>query len=96
MDLLLLACSISPLPWPGLLTASPSQVVSHSPNGLPQTVVTPLLVPQFVDMMNKEATEEEFKLWQFLGDAWNVPRSESGTVYTVHVQILCHLESVTD
>lgn len=57
--------------------ASTPQVVAHSPDGLPQTIVTPLLVPQFIDMMNKEASEEEFKLWQFLGDAWNVPRSES-------------------
>lgn len=65
------------LQWQVLLKASPLQVVAYSPDGLPQTIVTPLLVPQFVDMMNKEASEEEFKLLQLLGDAWNVPRSES-------------------
>lgn len=79
------------------------QVVAHSPDGLPQTVVTPLLMPEFVDMMSKEATEEEYKLWQFLGDAWNIPRLESVVltlshtsariqqglnVYAVHVQLL--------
>lgn len=51
-------------------------VVAHSPDGLPQTVVTPLLLPEFVHTMSKEVTEEEYKLWQFLGDAWNIPSNE--------------------
>lgn len=91
---------------PDLLTACrpfPPQVVAHCPDGLPQTIVTPLLIPGFVDMMSKEATEEEYKLWQFLGDAWNIPRLESVVltlshtsgstqqrfnVYAVHIQLI--------
>lgn len=96
----------SPRSPDGLPALSP-QVVAHSPDGVPQTVVTPLLMPEFVHMMSKEATEEEYKLWQFLGDAWNIPRLESlvltlahtsgriqqgFNVYAVHVQLLFNSE----
>lgn len=64
----------------------PLQVVSHSPMGLPQTVVTPLLSPQFVHLMSREATEEENKLWQSLGDAWNIPRLDNvGHISLLHL-----------
>lgn len=64
----------------------PLQVVSRSPMGLPQTVVTPLLTAEFVQLMSREATEEENKLWQSLGDAWNIPRLDNvGHISLLHL-----------
>lgn len=56
-------------------TAPPrSQVAPHSPVGLPMTIVVPLLTPGSVQLLREEVTPEEERLWQSLGDAWNVPR----------------------
>lgn len=54
------------------------QVVSHCPEGLPPTIVAPLLTPQCVRLMSDEASAEEDQLWQSLGDAWNIPRWDTG------------------
>lgn len=54
-----------------------SQVAPHCPVGLPMTIVAPLLTPECVQLLSEEATPEEAKLWQSLGDSWNVPRWES-------------------
>lgn len=51
-----------------------SQVAPHSPVGLPMTIVVPLLTPGSVQLLREEVTPEEERLWQSLGDAWNVPR----------------------
>uniref|UniRef100_UPI0037E81CBA epidermal growth factor receptor kinase substrate 8-like protein 3 n=1 Tax=Semicossyphus pulcher TaxID=241346 RepID=UPI0037E81CBA len=51
-------------------------VVSHCPEGLPQTIVAPLLTPQCIRLMSEEASAEEDQLWQSLGDAWNIPSTK--------------------
>lgn len=51
-----------------------SQVAPHSPVGLPMTIVVPLLTPGSVQLLREEVTPEEERLWQSLGDNWNVPR----------------------
>ncbi|XP_046730489.1 epidermal growth factor receptor kinase substrate 8-like protein 3 [Silurus meridionalis] len=43
---------------------------------LPACVVVPLLEPECVRFMSEEATQEEDQLWQSLGDAWNIPRTQ--------------------
>jgi len=50
------------------------QVVSHCPEGMPPTIVAPLLSPQSIRFLSEEASAEEDELWQTLGDAWNIPR----------------------
>ncbi|CAJ1050972.1 epidermal growth factor receptor kinase substrate 8-like protein 3 [Xyrichtys novacula] len=51
-------------------------VVSHCPEGLPQTIVAPLLTPVCIRLMSEEASAEEDQLWQSLGDAWNIPSTQ--------------------
>uniref|UniRef100_H3DAX3 EPS8 signaling adaptor L3a n=1 Tax=Tetraodon nigroviridis TaxID=99883 RepID=H3DAX3_TETNG len=51
-------------------------VAPHSPVGLPMTIVVPLLTPACVQLLSLEVTQEEDRLWQSLGDAWNVPSNE--------------------
>lgn len=51
-------------------------VVSHCPEGLPQTIVAPLLTPASIRLMSEEASTEEDQLWQSLGDAWNIPSTK--------------------
>lgn len=53
-----------------------SFVVSHCPEGLPQTIVAPLLTPVCIRLMSEEASTEEDQLWQSLGDAWNIPSTQ--------------------
>ncbi|XP_028261047.1 epidermal growth factor receptor kinase substrate 8-like protein 3 isoform X2 [Parambassis ranga] len=48
-------------------------VVSHCHEGLPQTIVAPLMTPECIRLLSEEATPEEDQLWQSLGDAWNIP-----------------------
>ncbi|XP_066514963.1 epidermal growth factor receptor kinase substrate 8-like protein 3 [Hoplias malabaricus] len=45
-------------------------------DGLPSTVVAPLLEPECVRFLSEEATPEEDQLWQSLGDAWNIPSTK--------------------
>ncbi|KAM4588709.1 epidermal growth factor receptor kinase substrate 8-like protein 3 [Odontesthes bonariensis] len=51
-------------------------VVSHCPEGMPPTIVAPLLSPQCVRFLSEEASAEEDQLWQTLGDAWNIPSTQ--------------------
>ncbi|XP_041636934.1 epidermal growth factor receptor kinase substrate 8-like protein 3 [Cheilinus undulatus] len=51
-------------------------VVTHCPEDLPQTIVAPLLTPVCIRLMSEEASEEEDRLWQSLGDAWNIPSTK--------------------
>ncbi|KAJ8412053.1 hypothetical protein AAFF_G00143200 [Aldrovandia affinis] len=51
-------------------------LVPHCPPDLPSTIVSPLLTDECINILSEEATPEEDKLWQSLGDAWNIPRSK--------------------
>ncbi|XP_072238307.1 epidermal growth factor receptor kinase substrate 8-like protein 3 [Leuresthes tenuis] len=51
-------------------------VVSHCPEGMPPTIVAPLLSPQCIRFLSEEASAEEDELWQSLGDAWNIPSTQ--------------------
>ncbi|XP_053346832.1 epidermal growth factor receptor kinase substrate 8-like protein 3 [Clarias gariepinus] len=51
-------------------------VVSRCVDDLPPRVVAPLLEPECVRFLSEEATQEEDQLWQSLGDAWNIPRTQ--------------------
>ncbi|XP_053508745.1 epidermal growth factor receptor kinase substrate 8 isoform X2 [Ictalurus furcatus] len=51
-------------------------VVSRCADDLPACVVAPLLEPECVRFLSGEATQEEDQLWQSLGDAWNIPRTQ--------------------
>ncbi|XP_044077080.1 epidermal growth factor receptor kinase substrate 8-like protein 3 isoform X2 [Siniperca chuatsi] len=51
-------------------------VVSHCPEDLPPTIVAPLLTPQCIRLMSEEASADNDKLWQSLGDAWNIPSTK--------------------
>ncbi|XP_029286503.1 epidermal growth factor receptor kinase substrate 8-like protein 3 [Cottoperca gobio] len=51
-------------------------LVSHCSEDLPQKIVAPLLTPQCIRLLSEEASTEEDKLWQSLGDAWNIPSSQ--------------------
>ncbi|XP_010879825.1 epidermal growth factor receptor kinase substrate 8-like protein 3 isoform X2 [Esox lucius] len=51
-------------------------VVSHCPEDLPPTIVAPLLEPECIRLLSEEASPEEDKLWQSLGDAWNIPSTK--------------------
>ncbi|XP_030634199.1 epidermal growth factor receptor kinase substrate 8-like protein 3 [Chanos chanos] len=48
-------------------------VVSRCPEGLPPTIVSPRLTMPCFRFLGDEVTPEEDRLWQSLGDAWNVP-----------------------
>ncbi|KAJ8258001.1 hypothetical protein GJAV_G00192030 [Gymnothorax javanicus] len=51
-------------------------LVPHCPRDLPPSVVVPLFLEQTLQLLSKEVTPEEDKLWISLGDAWNMPRSK--------------------
>ncbi|XP_037106914.1 epidermal growth factor receptor kinase substrate 8-like protein 3 [Syngnathus acus] len=51
-------------------------IVSHCSEGVPSSIVAPLLTPQCICLMSEEATAEEDQLWQSLGDAWNIPSTK--------------------
>ncbi|XP_062419718.1 epidermal growth factor receptor kinase substrate 8-like protein 3 isoform X2 [Pungitius pungitius] len=53
-----------------------SFLVSHCADTLPETIVAPLLTPQCIRLLSEEASPEEDKLWQSLGDAWNIPSTK--------------------
>nr|XP_057910223.1 epidermal growth factor receptor kinase substrate 8-like protein 3 [Doryrhamphus excisus] len=53
-----------------------SFLVSHCSEELPPSIVAPLLTPQCICLMSEEATAEEDRLWQSLGDAWNIPSTK--------------------
>ncbi|XP_037540148.1 epidermal growth factor receptor kinase substrate 8-like protein 3b [Nematolebias whitei] len=46
------------------------------PADLPPTVVSPLLTPKALNLLNQTLTIEEKRMWRSLGDCWSVPRSE--------------------
>ncbi|KAI2644966.1 Epidermal growth factor receptor kinase substrate 8-like protein 3 [Labeo rohita] len=43
---------------------------------LPPSIVAPLFEPECVVFLSEEATPEEDRLWQSLGDAWNIPSTK--------------------
>ncbi|KAL6464155.1 hypothetical protein MHYP_G00264720 [Metynnis hypsauchen] len=51
-------------------------IVAVYDDGLPPTVVAPLLEPDSVCFLSEEASPEEDQLWQSLGDAWNIPSTK--------------------
>ncbi|XP_056154287.1 epidermal growth factor receptor kinase substrate 8-like protein 3 isoform X2 [Lampris incognitus] len=51
-------------------------LVSHCSKDLPPTIVAPLLTPLCIRLLSDEATTEEDKLWQSLGDPWNIPSTK--------------------
>ncbi|XP_023269858.1 epidermal growth factor receptor kinase substrate 8-like protein 3 isoform X1 [Seriola lalandi dorsalis] len=51
-------------------------VITHCPEHLPPSIVAPLLTPQCIRLMSEEASSEEDRLWQSLGDAWNIPSTK--------------------
>lgn len=51
-------------------------IVCQCAEDLPQTVVAPLLEAQCVVFLSEHASPEEDKLWQSLGDPWNIPSSK--------------------
>nr|XP_040059157.1 epidermal growth factor receptor kinase substrate 8-like protein 3 isoform X3 [Gasterosteus aculeatus aculeatus]XP_040059158.1 epidermal growth factor receptor kinase substrate 8-like protein 3 isoform X3 [Gasterosteus aculeatus aculeatus] len=53
-----------------------SFLLSHCADDLPETIVAPLLTPQSIRLLSEEASAEEDKLWQSLGDAWNIPSTK--------------------
>lgn len=56
--------------------------MQYPPNVAP-SVVFPLLTEQALQLLTQEVTREEDQLWNSLGDAWNIPRSEHHT-YLIH------------
>lgn len=46
-------------------------VVAHCPEGLPPSILAPVLTPDSVQLMGQEVNDEEEQLWQSLGDAWS-------------------------
>ncbi|KAI7790955.1 epidermal growth factor receptor kinase substrate 8-like protein 3 isoform X2 [Triplophysa rosa] len=51
-------------------------IVCQCGEDLPQTVVAPLLEPQCVVLLSEHASPDEDKLWQSLGDPWNIPSTK--------------------
>lgn len=46
------------------------------PPDVPPAVVSPFLTEQALQLLSQVMTPEEYQLWNSLGDAWNIPRSE--------------------
>lgn len=46
-------------------------VVAHCPEGLPPSILAPVLTLESVRLMGEEVSEEEGQLWQSLGEAWS-------------------------
>ncbi|KAM3620743.1 uncharacterized protein V6R79_001370 [Siganus canaliculatus] len=51
-------------------------VLMHCPEGLPQTIVMPLLTADCVHMMSEQVTPGEDEIWASMGDAWNIPSNQ--------------------
>ncbi|KAK7916695.1 hypothetical protein WMY93_012456 [Mugilogobius chulae] len=57
-------------------------VGAHCPEGLPQSILVPVLTPDSVQLMSEEVTDEEEILWQSLGEAWSTTRYFLQASYT--------------
>ncbi|XP_051977594.1 epidermal growth factor receptor kinase substrate 8-like protein 3 [Xyrauchen texanus] len=51
-------------------------LVCHCTEDLPQSVIAPLFEPECIVFLSEEASADEDKLWQSLGDAWNIPSTK--------------------
>ncbi|XP_051551161.1 epidermal growth factor receptor kinase substrate 8-like protein 3 [Myxocyprinus asiaticus] len=51
-------------------------IVCHCAEDLPQSVIAPLFEPECIVFLSEEASPDEDKLWQSLGDAWNIPSTK--------------------
>ncbi|KAG7332468.1 hypothetical protein KOW79_004302 [Hemibagrus wyckioides] len=50
-------------------------LVKQYPPDVPPAVVSPFLTEQALQLLSQVMTPEEYQLWNSLGDAWNIPRS---------------------
>lgn len=71
------------------LFAALGYVVAHCPEGVPQSILAPVLSADSVQLMVDEVTEEEERLWQSLGDAWNTTSTQLSEIEDIPVY---HLE----
>ncbi|XP_072308345.1 epidermal growth factor receptor kinase substrate 8-like protein 3 [Eucyclogobius newberryi] len=53
------------------LFATLAYVRAHCPEGLPPSILVPVLTLDSVQLMTDEVTDEEEQLWQSLGEAWS-------------------------
>lgn len=62
------------------------QLLLHYPPDVAPSIVSPLLTEQALQLLSQVVTPEEDQLWNNLGDAWNIPRSEHDTyfIYQAH------------
>lgn len=58
------------------LFAALGYVVAHCPEGLPSSILAPVLTSVSVQLMSEEVTEEEENLWQSLGEAWSTTSTQ--------------------
>lgn len=57
------------------LHAGPPQVVEHSPSpGLAAAVESPLLLPEALQFLEENLSDDDYGLWKSLGTAWNKSR----------------------
>uniref|UniRef100_A0A3Q2NYY9 EPS8 signaling adaptor L3b n=1 Tax=Fundulus heteroclitus TaxID=8078 RepID=A0A3Q2NYY9_FUNHE len=55
--------------------SSMSNIVPLYPQDLPQTIISPLLTLEAVQLLHQVVSPEEKNLWLMLGDCWAIPRS---------------------
>ncbi|KAJ0068745.1 hypothetical protein NL108_010817, partial [Boleophthalmus pectinirostris] len=58
------------------LFAALAYVGAHCPEGLPPSILVPVLTPDSVQLMREEVTDAEEILWQSLGEAWNTTSAD--------------------
>lgn len=46
------------------------------PREVAPSTVSPLLTEEALQLLSQVVTPEEDQFWNYLGDAWNIPRSE--------------------
>lgn len=71
------------------LFAALGYVVAHCPEGVPRSILAPVLTPVSVQLMVDEVTEEEERLWQSLGEAWSTTSTQLAEIEdipTYHLQ----------
>ncbi|XP_051806030.1 epidermal growth factor receptor kinase substrate 8-like protein 3b isoform X3 [Acanthochromis polyacanthus] len=51
-------------------------IVRPYPEEVPPTVLSPLLTEEAVGLINQVVSPEEDQLWRFLGECWNISRSQ--------------------
>ncbi|XP_033822505.1 epidermal growth factor receptor kinase substrate 8 isoform X2 [Periophthalmus magnuspinnatus] len=58
------------------LFATLAYVGAHCPEGLPPSILVPVLTLDSVQLMREEVTDEEEILWQSLGEAWSTTSTQ--------------------